>query len=258
MQHHFNVDGKRGKVCSSRARTEIFWTALILSGINSSIGNDRSLTPQSSKKCGPVTDSNVPPNREGEPSSSLLMRVQAYDQAAWDRLVHLYTPLVCHWCQRANLQPADVQDVGQEVFKAVWRTIHTFRRDHPGDTFRGWLRTITRNKVVDFYRRQRAQVAAPGGGEILTIAYDVPVSQWDDGDTETDHAEASLVYQRAMELIRTTFTEKTWLAFQAYVLEGQKPAEVAKMLEMNVSAVYSAKSRVLKRWHDEFAELLDP
>jgi len=59
-------------------------------------------------------------------------------------------------------------------------------------------------------------------------------------------------------LIRTTFTEKTWLAFQAYVLEGQTPAEVATMLEMNVGAVYSAKSRVLKRLHDEFAELLDP
>ena len=186
------------------------------------------------------------------------MRVQAHDRAAWDRLVHLYTPLVCHWCQRARLQPADVQDVGQEVFKAVWRSIQTYHRDHPSDTFRGWLRTITRNKVADFYRRQRAEAAAPGGSDALTIAYRMPAPQWDDGDTEADHAEASLVYQRAMELIRTTFTEKTWLAFQAYVLEGQTPAEVATMLEMNVGAVYSAKSRVLKRLHDEFAELLDP
>jgi RNA polymerase sigma-70 factor (ECF subfamily) len=188
----------------------------------------------------------------------LLVRVQARDRAAWDRLVHLYTPLVCHWCQRADLQPADVQDVGQEVFKAVWRTIQDFRRDQPSDTFRGWLRTITRNKIVDFHRRQRAQAAAAGGSDALTLAYKVPDPQWNDADEETDHAEASLLYQRAMELIRTTFTEKTWLAFQEYVLEGQAPAEVAAMLEMNVGAVYSAKSRVLKRLHDEFAELLDP
>jgi hypothetical protein len=33
---------------------------------------------------------------------------------------------------------------------------------------------------------------------------------------------------------------------------------VAAMLEMNVGAVDSAKSLVLKRLHDEFAELLDP
>jgi RNA polymerase sigma-70 factor (ECF subfamily) len=186
------------------------------------------------------------------------VRVRAHDKAAWDRLVHLYTPLVCHWCQRAGLQPADVQDVGQEVFKAVWRTIQTFRRDHPGDSFRGWLRTITRSKIADFYRRQHAQAAAVGGSEALTQAYEVPQPRWDDSDGEPDQAEASLLYQRAVELIRAAFSEKTWLAFQAYVLEGRPPAEVAAALEMSVAAVYTAKSRVLKRLHDEFAEILDP
>ncbi|HZV04311.1 MAG TPA: sigma-70 family RNA polymerase sigma factor [Gemmataceae bacterium] len=205
-----------------------------------------------------MTDSNVPPNREGEPSSSLLVRVQARDQAAWYRLVHLYTPLVCHWCQRTGLQPADVEDVGQEVFKAVWRTIQGFRRNQASDTFRGWLRTITRSKIVDFYRRQRAQAAAAGGSDALTLVCEVPDPQWKDTDEEADQAEASLLYQRAMELIRTTVSEKTWLAFQAYVLEGQDPAEVAATLDMNVGAVYSAKSRVLKRLHDEFEDLLDP
>lgn len=205
-----------------------------------------------------MTDANVPPFREGEPSSSLLVRVRAHDQAAWDRLVHLYTPLVCHWCQRAGLQSSDVQDVGQEVFKAVWRTIQTFRRHHPGDSFRGWLRTITRSKIADFYRRQQVQVAAPGGSDALTLAYEVPAPPREDSEAETDQAEASLIYQRAVELIRTSFAEKTWLAFQAYVLEGQTPAEVAAMLEISIAAVYTAKSRVLKRLHDEFAELLDP
>jgi RNA polymerase sigma-70 factor (ECF subfamily) len=140
----------------------------------------------------------------------------------------------------------------------VWRNVQTFHRDQPSDTFRGWLRTITRNKIADFSRRQRAQAAAQRGDDDLTLAYEVPAPEWNDSDEETDHAEASLLYQRAVELIRTTFTEKTWLAFQAYVLEGQSPVEVAARLEMNVGAVYSAKSRVLRRLHDEFAELLDP
>jgi RNA polymerase sigma-70 factor (ECF subfamily) len=188
----------------------------------------------------------------------LLARVRAREQSAWDRLVHLYTPLVCHWCQRAGLQPADVQDVGQEVFKAVWRSIETFRRDRPSDSFRGWLRTITRSKIADFYRHQQAQAVAAGGSDAMTRAYEVPAPGWDESDTETDHAETSWLYQRAVELIRAVFTEKTWLAFQAYVLEGQTPAEVAARLEISVASVYTAKSRVLKRLHDEFDELLDP
>src|SRR4051794_38956050 len=78
-------------------------------------------------------------------SPSLLLRVQGNQAAAWERLVELYAPLVYHWCRRARLGEEDTADVFQEVFRAVARTIGAFRRDRAGDTFRGWLRTITRN-----------------------------------------------------------------------------------------------------------------
>ena len=54
-----------------------------------------------------------------------------------------------HWCRRCALTPEDTADVFQEVFRAVALHIADFRRDREGDTFRGWLRTITRNKVAD-------------------------------------------------------------------------------------------------------------
>src|SRR5438128_2738587 len=123
----------------------------------------------------PVTDPNVLPDRAGEPSSSLLARVQAQEQAAWNRLVHLYSPLVFRWGRRAGLQEADALDVGQEVFQAVWRTVHKFHRDRPGATFRGWLRTITGSKVADFYRRRQHQPPAPGGSNAETLAQQLPV-----------------------------------------------------------------------------------
>src|SRR5262249_48830287 len=82
-------------------------------------------------------------------SLTLLERVRRRDQAAWERLVSLYTPLVYHWCLRHGLQPADAEEVSQEVFLAVARGIGDFRHDREGDSFRGWLRTITRNKVCD-------------------------------------------------------------------------------------------------------------
>src|ERR1043166_3893337 len=86
-------------------------------------------------------------------SPSLLLRVQANDQIAWTRLVDLYAPLVYHWCRRAQLGPEDTGDVFQETFRAVSQHIHAFRRDRPGDSFRGWLRTITQNKIRDHFRR---------------------------------------------------------------------------------------------------------
>src|SRR5438046_713552 len=86
-------------------------------------------------------------------SSSLIDRVKADESGAWDRLVTLYAPLVYHWCRRWNLQEEDLADVFQEVFKTLVVHIARFRRERQGDTFRGWLWTITRNKVQDHFRK---------------------------------------------------------------------------------------------------------
>src|SRR5207249_1709645 len=98
-------------------------------------------------------------------SRSLLQRVQANEPAAWDRLVSLYGPLVCHWCRRMGLPAQEIADVFQEVFQAVAAHLNRFHRDRPADTFRGWLRTITKNKVRDHYRRRRHEPQAAGGTE---------------------------------------------------------------------------------------------
>jgi RNA polymerase sigma-70 factor (ECF subfamily) len=96
-------------------------------------------------------------------SPSLLLRVQDNDQGAWTRLVNLYAPLVYHWCGKAQLNADDMADVFQETFRAVARNIREFRRDRAGDSFRGWLRTITQNKIRDHFRRQEHEPRAAGG-----------------------------------------------------------------------------------------------
>jgi RNA polymerase sigma-70 factor (ECF subfamily) len=203
-----------------------------------------------------VTDSIVPPYREGDPSSSLLVRVRAQDKAAWDRLVHLYAPLVYGWCRKAGLQESDALDVGQDVFQTVWCKIHTFRRDRPGDSFLGWLRVLTRRKIVDHLRKWGRNVA-PGGSDALACAQEVPGPDLSDTDVETDRAEKGLLYHRAVALIREEFEEKTWRAFEAVVLNSQTPAETAKALSMSVNAVYLARSHVLKRLREEFDGLIE-
>jgi len=187
------------------------------------------------------------------------MRVKAQETAAWERLVHLYTPLVYHWCHRcAGLQEADARDVGQEVFETVWRNIHTFRREHPTDSFRAWLRVLTRHKIADFYRRREPETMAFDGSDALTRAQPAPPVELPEPDAETDGAESTLIYHRAIALIQAEFEEKTWRAFEAVVLRGQKPAEAAEALRMSAGAVYTAKSRVLKRLREEFADLIEP
>ncbi len=200
-----------------------------------------------------MTDAHVPNGRAADTPSSLLLRVKAEDQAAWERLVSLYTPLVYYWCRQFRLQAADAADVGQEVFQAVAGSVARFRRERPGDSFRAWLRTITHSKACDFLRRRREQPV--GGSDAMTQLYQVPDAPEADG-AETSN-ETRLLYQRAVELVRSVYEEKTWEAFRAVVVDGQPPAAVASELGISTNAVYLAKARILKRLREEFAEVIE-
>lgn len=197
-------------------------------------------------------------SNDGSPESvapSLLVRLRAQDGNAWQRLTHLFGPLVYSWCRREGLQPEDAADVQQEVFRAVARAIPQFRRERPGDSFRGWLWTITRNKLHDFWRQRRAQPAAAGG----TSAHQhmQAVAEAESSESGCEGAPERELYRRAVELIRAEFEENTWQAFWRVTVEEQASAEVAAALGMSTGAVYVAKSRVLRRLREEMGDLLD-
>lgn len=184
-------------------------------------------------------------------SSSLLRRVQACDAEAWRRLTDLYGPLVYHWARQSQLQPADAADVAQEVFRSVSAAISGYRHDGAG-RFRGWLRTITQNKIRDHFRRTRGQPDAAGGTDAQQRLLDVP--QADDPEMPDDAQ--SHVVRRALALIEAEFEPTTWQAFWKTAVDQQRPADVAADLDLSVDSVYQAKSRVLRRLREELHDLL--
>jgi RNA polymerase sigma-70 factor, ECF subfamily len=201
-----------------------------------------------------VTDQYVNPE-EGvsATSSTLLERVKCHDQQAWERLVRLYSPLVYRWCRRAGLQEADAADVGQQVFVSVARGIAALHHDQAGDTFRGWLRTITKNKLCD--HAKMGQAIGTGGGKLSDILDNLPALA--SAPAEETAEETSLLYQRAVELIGTEFEERSRQAFWRVAVDGQHPQDVARELDMSLNAVYLAKSHILRRLREEFAGLID-
>lgn len=188
-------------------------------------------------------------------SLSLLARVRARDESAWDRLVHIYTPLVERWCRKWSLQQDDVADIVQEVFTGVAGSIEFFRKDKPGDSFRGWLWTITRNKINDFYRRLNRDAQATGGTDGHVALQQIP-QHVPDEDSESMTAGDSPVH-RALELIRIEFEDRTWQAFWAVAVDSRVPADVAADFGMERMAVYKAKSRVMARLRTELEGLID-
>jgi RNA polymerase sigma-70 factor, ECF subfamily len=188
-------------------------------------------------------------------SRSLLARVQADEPQAWERLVTLYAPLVLHWCRRRGLQDQDVADVFQEVFQAVVSHVAGFRRDRPGDTFRGWLRTITQNKLRDHFRKRGGEAQGVGGSSAREHLAQLPGPQPAEDEPALDVAVERALFARALELIRAEFEERTWAAFWGTAVEGRATKDVAADLAMSPGAVRVAKSRVLHRLRAELGDL---
>jgi RNA polymerase sigma-70 factor (ECF subfamily) len=168
------------------------------------------------------------------------------DAASWRRLTELYCPLIRRWIRASIEQPADAEDLIQEVLLTLVKELPRFHYNQRPGAFRAWLRAITVNRLREYWRSQRDQPRASGDEAAREALHqlDDPTSllsrRWDrDHDL---HVAVTI-----LESIRPEFAPATWNAFESLVRDGRPAAEVAAELGLSVNAVLIAKSRVLKR-----------
>lgn len=85
--------------------------------------------------------------------AELVERCLNGDRGAWEHLVRSHTRLVYSACYRFTNEADESQDLTQEVFLRVFRSLHTF--DPKVGGFRTWLVRLTRNLLIDHYRRTK-------------------------------------------------------------------------------------------------------
>jgi RNA polymerase sigma-70 factor, ECF subfamily len=187
-------------------------------------------------------------------SRSLLARARQRDDRAWEKLVELYAPLAYFWCRRGHVAEQDIPDVVQEVFRAVVVGIGTFRKERPCDTFRGWLRTVTRSKLSDYFRSRGKSPGVPGGSDMQRRLAQVAADPDDEPDAEEDSAERALFF-RGLDTIRNQFEPRTWEAFWRVVVDEKSVSDVAHELDMRPGTVRVAKCRVLHRLRQELGDV---
>jgi len=81
---------------------------------------------------------------------SLVSRCLNGDEAAWEELVRS-TPGRSTDSATVHGSGAEAQDLTQEVFLRVFRTLKTFRSAE--GSFGTWLARVARNLLIDHYRR---------------------------------------------------------------------------------------------------------
>ena len=185
---------------------------------------------------------NIPDTR-----ASLIVRLKdAADVVAWQELVSIYGPLVYRLAQRQGLQGNDADDVVQEVFAAVSRSVQSWLDQEQRGKFRNWLFGITKRIAINALLRRPIASVGIGGDDAANLLQLIP-----DNEHEL-MAQVELEYQRevyrwASAKVRAQVTEATWLAFQRTHVEGVEISKVASDLGMSVGNVYIARSRVMNR-----------
>ncbi|MCS7468465.1 sigma-70 family RNA polymerase sigma factor [Stieleria sp. ICT_E10.1] len=188
-----------------------------------------------------------------ETRPSLLMRIRdPRDRQAWSEFSDLYRPVVCRMARHRGMQPADADDLAQQVLMAISRAIEGFTPDHGQAKFRTWLKTIARRAIINALTRN-APDRAIGGSDVIDLLHQQPAA---DEQTQT----LMMQYRREIFLvaasqIREEFQDETWQAFWSSVVLGQDVQRVAESLNRSRGSVYTARSRVMKRLKDKVQEL---
>ena len=186
-------------------------------------------------------------------SHSLIFRVKnPADGAAWTEFLGIYQPVVFRMARRRGLQDADAQDVIQQVFLSISKSIEGWVPSDLQPPFRAWLTTIARNAITKALTR-RPRDAATGS----TSMVDLLEAQPDPQETTAEIlAEARKELVRwATEQIRSEFSEATWNAFWRTAIEGVPIAEVVKSTGRSAGAVYVARYRVIARLKEKVLEV---
>jgi RNA polymerase sigma-70 factor (ECF subfamily) len=182
-------------------------------------------------------------------SSSLLNQVRSGEELAWFRLVHTYTPLIHRWARQQGVRETETEDIAQNVFVAVAKHINRFGHSREENSFRAWLWSITRSKIMDQLRFTKKGPNAVGGMDLLCFeAAKVNASANEIVRNSSELADdLKLLIVRALEIIRHDFSEQTWTAFWLTAALGRSPGEVSKELGMTAAAVCMCRARVLRR-----------
>jgi len=182
-----------------------------------------------------------------ETRASLILRLpDAADAAAWDELVAIYAPLVYRLAVQKGMQHSDADDLVQEVFTAIARSVADWLERPDRGSFRAWLLRIARNAAVNHLTRRTTRTMGTGGEEAADMLAELPAIE-SAVSSQFDLEYRREVFRWAADQARDAVHESTWLAFQLTHIEGHSVADAAMQLDVSIGTIYVSRSRVMSR-----------
>lgn len=151
------------------------------------------------------------------------------NQQVFDTLYHRYVKMVYNRVRYVTPE-MDVEDVTQEVFIAMLRSLQSFRGEAKFST---WLRTLTNNKVAEYYRRRSRK------NEDMQV--DLEYAERSGDPSNTNSLEDRVTVRHALSRLPRPYREVLLLRYA----EEMSFNEVADCLDKNLEAAKSLHRRAL-------------
>jgi RNA polymerase sigma-70 factor (ECF subfamily) len=181
-----------------------------------------------------------------DPDSSLVTRCLRGDETAWEELVRIHTRKVYALCFRFTGSASEAQDLTQEVFLRVFRTIKTFRSDE--GSFGTWLSRVTRNLLIDHYRRTRQERVTD------SIEDQLPVIE-ESGAAASARPDQAVAGREASEILQATLQKLSPDLREAVILRDLQEMEYREIADVLQIPEGTVKSRI-NRGRAELTRLL--
>lgn len=177
---------------------------------------------------------------------SLLLRVRdVSDGVAWREFVELYVPLLHSYFTRSGLSHHDAADLTQDVLQAAARSMPGFCYDPTSGRFRGWLRTVARNRMFKFFASAEKHRLADGSSAAWREAELQAEDSAEAGRWEREYR--ARVFAGAAAKLRAEVAPATWDAFWRTAVLGEAAEAVGRATGLSAGAVYVARCRVTAR-----------
>ena len=181
----------------------------------------------------------------GHAEAFILVGSSREEDTAWEELIKLHTRRVYGLCYRFTGSDSEAQDLSQEVFLRVFRSLRSFRAAE--GSFVTWLARLTRNLLIDHYRRTRQLRVTDSIEEQLPLLEE-SVTVAVRPDSMVTEREAGEILQGGLQKLSPDLREAVILRD----LQGMEYREISQVLNIPEGTV---KSR-LNRGRAELARVL--
>jgi RNA polymerase sigma-70 factor, ECF subfamily len=175
----------------------------------------------------------------------LVEQCIAGQEAAWEELVRLHTRRVYSVCYRFTGTSEEAQDLTQEVFLRVFRTLKSFRAGE--GSFGVWLNRLTRNLLIDHYRRTKADRA--------TDSIEDQIGRIEESSALTSRTDSMLAGREAGELLQSALAKLSPELRETVILRDVEELEYREIAQVLNVPEGTVKSR-LNRGRAELARIL--